>query len=235
MKKRFEKIYVEITNICNLKCNFCIETMRKKEYMSIEKFKIVISKIREYTNLIALHIKGEPLLHPKLKEILDICYDNNILVNITTNTTLLEQNLEILASSKAVRQINLSIHAIMENNLDMIENVKRIFNQIKKLKEKNNAVIISYRLWNIDAIELNQKNEKILEEIGEEYKITNIVDRSKKEKFIQLDDKIFLNQDIEFSWPSLKENKISDTRKVLCTKKASRNFSKWGCSTMLFR
>ena len=32
----FKKIYIEITNICNLKCKFCPETSRKKELMSLK-------------------------------------------------------------------------------------------------------------------------------------------------------------------------------------------------------
>ncbi|MCQ2755197.1 MAG: radical SAM protein, partial [bacterium] len=69
-KKRFKKIYVEITNSCNLNCSFCPETKRTKEFIEIEDFRHIIDEIKEYTNLIALHVKGEPLLHPKLGEIL---------------------------------------------------------------------------------------------------------------------------------------------------------------------
>ena len=39
----FKKIYIEITNICNLKCKFCPETSRKKEFMDIKKFEEVIT------------------------------------------------------------------------------------------------------------------------------------------------------------------------------------------------
>ena len=42
MGKRFSKIYVEITNYCNLNCSFCnIDKLSKKE-MSVDEFKIVI-------------------------------------------------------------------------------------------------------------------------------------------------------------------------------------------------
>ena len=98
-KKRFKKIYVEITNSCNLKCSFCPEGKRAKEFITLENFKHIINEIKSYTNLIALHVKGEPLLHPNLKEILDVCKENNILVNITTNATLLEKNLDILINN----------------------------------------------------------------------------------------------------------------------------------------
>ena len=68
----FKKIYIEITNCCNLKCKFCPDTNRKKEFMSVENFEKVIEKIHKYTNLVLLHVKGEPLLHNRLEEILDI-------------------------------------------------------------------------------------------------------------------------------------------------------------------
>ena len=84
---RFKKIYIEITNSCNLNCSFCHNNNRSKHFMNVEKFKEVISKIKGYTEYIYLHVKGEPLLHPNLEEILAICEQNNIKVNITTNGT----------------------------------------------------------------------------------------------------------------------------------------------------
>ena len=83
-KKRFKKVYIEITNVCNLKCSFCLEGRRKKEFIDIDRFEHIIKEIKNYTNLITLHVKGEPLLHPKLEQILEICKKNNIFVNITT-------------------------------------------------------------------------------------------------------------------------------------------------------
>ena len=43
----FRKIYIEITNICNLKCKFCPETQRKKQFMTIENFE-EINKVSEF-------------------------------------------------------------------------------------------------------------------------------------------------------------------------------------------
>jgi len=83
----FKKIYIEITNICNLKCKFCPETNRKKDFMSIENFEETIKKIHKHTNLVCLHVKGEPLLHPNLEDILKILEKYNLRANITTNGT----------------------------------------------------------------------------------------------------------------------------------------------------
>lgn len=230
--KKFDKIYVEITNICNLNCSFCIDTNRKKEFMSLDNFELVISKIKNYTNLIALHIKGEPLIHPKLKHILDVCFDNNILVNITTNGTLLNENIQLLSNSKSVRQINLSMHSI---NKSIQEDSNKIFKAVKKIHFINSNIIVSYRLWNLENIKENNNNIELLKLIGKEYNIKDIINRSKNEKFIKLDEKVFLNQDVKFDWPDLRLDKISDKGKCYRIKKSYWNFGKWRCCTLLFR
>lgn len=212
-KKRFKKIYVEITNSCNLKCSFCSEGNRKKECISVENFKYIIKEIKNFTNLIALHVKGEPLLHPSLKEILEVCEENKMLVNITTNATLLEKNLEVMIKSKAVRQLNLSLHSITKNennDLYSFENyINSVLNTSKEILEKTN-IIISFRLWNLDDISENSENYKILDSLEKSFNIENLIQIAKKEKFVKLTENAFLNQDLEFVWPSLENEIISE-------------------------
>lgn len=212
-KKRFKKIYVEITNFCNLKCSFCPEGKREKDFLSVEKFDHIINEIKQYTNLIALHVKGEPLLHPRLKEILEICKANNMLVNITTNATLLEKNLNVIIESKAVRQLNLSLHSITKNeNTDSYnfeEYIGSVLNASKEILEKTD-IIISYRLWNLENIEENSENYHILNSLSEAFSVENLFEIAKKEKFVKLAENAFLNQDLEFVWPNLENEIISD-------------------------
>ena len=61
--KRAGEYYVEITNKCNLHCSFCSKLNRKLRTMSVDEFSKVIDEIKEYTDYIYLHVKGEPLLH----------------------------------------------------------------------------------------------------------------------------------------------------------------------------
>ena len=213
-KKRFKKIYVEITNSCNLKCSFCPEGKRAKEFITLENFKHIINEIKSYTNLIALHVKGEPLLHPNLKEILDVCKENNILVNITTNATLLEKNLDILINNSSVRQLNLSLHSITKNeNTDKYKFSEYINNVIKCSKEilEKSNIIISYRLWNLENLEENSENYQILNSLECAFSVENLKEIAKKEKFVKLGENVFLNQDFEFVWPSLENDEISCT------------------------
>ena len=213
-KKRFKKIYVEITNSCNLKCSFCPEGKRAKEFITLENFKHIINEIKSYTNLIALHVKGEPLLHPNLKEILDVCKENNILVNITTNATLLEKNLDILINNSSVRQLNLSLHSITKNEnkdkYNFSEYINNVIKCSKEILEKSN-IIISYRLWNLESLEENSENYQILNSLECAFSVENLKEIAKKEKFVKLGENVFLNQDFEFVWPSLENEELSCT------------------------
>ena len=46
MAKRFQKIYLEISNVCNLRCSFCPGTKRKKHSMTEAEFSTLLPKLR---------------------------------------------------------------------------------------------------------------------------------------------------------------------------------------------
>lgn len=47
--KRFRKVYVEISNLCNLRCHFCPGTRRTPRRMSPEEFAALLPKLQPYT------------------------------------------------------------------------------------------------------------------------------------------------------------------------------------------
>jgi len=210
----FKKIYIEITNICNLKCKFCPETSRAKEVMKVEKFEEVIRKIYKYTKLVCLHVKGEPLVHNQLEGILKILEKYDLKANITTNGTLIRQQLETLKSSKAVRQINFSLHSITQNQIPNEQYLKDIFECVEELEK----VIISYRLWNLQNIKENDINNNIIETIENYYQIQNLKEQLMQNDFLQLRKNIFINQDIEFTWPDVNKEEIIEKGKCLALK-----------------
>lgn len=208
-KKRFSKIYVEITNMCNLNCSFCSKTKRHLKHMNISEFEEVCKKISKYTNLITLHVKGEPLLHPNFEEILNVCYKHFLQVNITTNGTLIDRTLDIILKSRAIRQINFSLHSAEQNGISEKEYIEKIFNATDEIHNKT-GIIISYRLWNLENLEKNLVNLEILKMLGKHYKIENIVELAQKNNFLECDKNVFLNQDLEFEWPDIEGKKLSD-------------------------
>lgn len=189
MKKRFKKIYIEITNKCNLNCSFCSEIKKQKKEMTVDEFETIIFKIKEYTDYIYLHVKGEPLLHSKLDNLLTICDDNNMYVNITTNGTLLKERKEILLNHKCIRQINISLHC--ENNKSNY--FEEVFDACKELSTK---MFISYRLWTLKNNKFDKESTVIVDKIKKYYNLSTIVvDKNK------IDNNTFVSFNNIFIWP----------------------------------
>lgn len=201
--KRFRKVYVEITNICNMNCSFCPETKRAKATMSKEQFEYIAKQITEYTDYVYLHVKGEPLLHPDLKEILNICEKYNLKANISTNGILLNQKYELL---KNIRQLNISLHSFENNNQEKLETyLNNVLNCTDALVE--NGVIVRYKLWNDNTL---NNNNITIQKLEQKYNI-NIQSTSYK-KDIKLMDNVFLSIKQPFNWPKIEsENKEEGT------------------------
>jgi len=190
----FKKIYIEITNNCNLKCDFCIKNTRKTEYISIEKFNKLLSKIENYTDYLYFHVLGEPLMHPKINELIDIA-SRKFKINITTNGYLINK----IKLNKNIRQLNISLHSYDEKyKITLDEYLNNIFDSVDTLKENT---YISYRFW------VNSKySNEILEKINKKYSINLTTDKIKNNTTI--DKNIFISVSNEFIWPDL-DNKIN--------------------------
>ena len=201
--KRFKKIYIEITNACNLSCSFCSKTKRKIEYMSPKDFKEVLSKIKDYTDYIYLHVKGEPLLHPNLDEILSICDKEKINVQITTNGTLLKDKKDILLKHN-IRQINISLHS--ENDIPTY--FEDVFDTCNELSNKS---YICYRIWTLKDNKFSKKSTNIVNKLIDYYKLSpDIVDKIYTKKDINLSKNIFLSKSNIFDWPDKDRKESTD-------------------------
>jgi radical SAM protein with 4Fe4S-binding SPASM domain len=218
--KKFKKFYIEITSVCNLACSFCPQTKRQANFIKIDAFTKILDEIKPHTDYIYLHVKGEPLLHPKIDELLDVSYEKGFKVNITSNGTLINKAKHKILMKPALRQVNFSLHSFdgHEGSTNKDEYVTNILSFVKEAVE-HSKVLISLRLWNLDTdnttnIERN-RNRQVLELIEKEFNL----DYRIEEKFvrgsgIKIADRIYLNQDHEFQWPDLKE--AEDEGKGFC-------------------
>lgn len=212
---RFKKIYIETTNICNLSCNFCPKTSRKLGFMGIESFNEIINKIKGYTNHIYLHLMGEPFLNKNLETFLKIAKEADLKVNITTNGTLINRVKDVVIDSKAVRQINISLHSFEANDNDIEFNkyINNILDFINESTEKSET-ICALRLWNIDTEELkanNNLNSQIINLIQDKLNLEiNLIEELKEKKRLKLKDKVYLNMAEKFSWPDANLSLISE-------------------------
>ena len=82
---RFQKVYIEITNICGLACSFCPTKTLPSKIMPLSFFEEIVPQISHFTKEIALHVMGDPLTLSNLQAYLDIALKHHLLVNITTS------------------------------------------------------------------------------------------------------------------------------------------------------
>jgi radical SAM protein with 4Fe4S-binding SPASM domain len=206
--KTFKKVYVEITSVCNLACSFCPPTIRKANFITLDEFNSRLDQIKPHTNYIYLHVKGEPLLHPKIGELLDASHSKGFKVNITTNGTLIKKNRDKLLGKPALRQMNFSLHSFdgHEGSTNREEYLSNIISFIREAAEHH--VIISLRLWNLEQDnEMNAKksrNQETLEALEKEFNLDyKIEEKVEPGSGVKIADRIYINQDHEFQWPSL--------------------------------
>ena len=140
-----KKVYLEITNICNLSCDFCPKTKRAPQFMSVPAFTHAITSIRHLTKHVYFHLMGEPLLHPDLAEFFAICHANGMQVNLTTNGTLIAQASHVLLQAPALRKVSFSLHS---QDIGSAEYKDYIAEIERFTKEVAGRFIIEYRNWN---------------------------------------------------------------------------------------
>lgn len=208
--KKFKKFYIEITNVCNLSCNFCPQTCRPPKFMEIETFSKILDQIKPHTEYIYFHVKGEPLLHPKLDQFLDLSYEKGFKVNITTNGTLIREVWDKIILKPSLRQVNFSLHSF-DGNEGVSNKDEYINNIISFVKESiaTTVTLFSLRLWNLDKDNVTnasaKKNSDLLLVIEKAFNLTyKIEEEIQPGRGIKLCDKVYLNQDHEFQWPDLK-------------------------------
>lgn len=206
--KTFKKVYIEITSVCNLACSFCPPTSRKANIIKLDAFNNILDQIKPYTKYIYLHVKGEPLLHPRIDELLDASHAKGFKVNITTNGTLIQKNRDKLLGNPALRQMNFSLHSFdgHEGSTNREEYLSAILSFVREAVKHN--VIISFRLWNLDQDNATNaeksRNRETLEILKKEFNLDyKIEEKVVPGSGVKIANRIYINQDHEFQWPSL--------------------------------
>jgi len=200
--RTLKKVYLEITNVCNLACSFCPGTKRPKGFLTPEQFRILAEKLRPHTDYLYLHLMGEPLLHPHLEQLLGIAHQLGFLVMITTNGTLLPKQQELLCHAPAVKKVSISLHSFEGNEgAGTLETyLDNCFRFAQKAAEAGKRC--GLRLWNLDGADTqgaNSRNGEILAHMEQWFP------RPWKESWqgATIRDRIYLEWGERFEWPDL--------------------------------
>ncbi len=191
----YNKVYVEITNICNMNCSFCHGHSRAPRRMSTQEFTLILDKLNAQTKYIYYHLMGEPLTHPQLSEFVKLATKKGYKSIITTNGTLLSKRGQELLSS-GVHKVNLSVHSFEKGTDEEYTNyIKGLIDFAKKAADK--GIIVVFRLWNKgfddgkNEIAFNLLKENISGEWAD------------NTRGIRIRDKIHIEWGERFEWPDM--------------------------------
>lgn len=215
---KFEKIYIELSDICGLKCDFCPSKKSQRGLMDIEKFKSLCNDIYSLAHIFTFHVLGDPLMVKNLKNYLDIANDYGMKIELTTSGFYFnDENISWILESKNIRQVNISLASFLSQSRISLE---EYFKNIQKLlilhMQKRAKFFINLRLWNLNKDLVPPPQNDLFYELLKNFFNTTF---SKNEEKIRLARYIILHQARLFKWPSLKDEIKSITGKCYALNK----------------
>lgn len=144
--KKYSRVYIEITNICNKNCSFCPGTVREPKRMTEEEFCYVAKSLVGLTDYLYFHVMGEPLTHPNLRALIEYATSLGFKCAITTNGSLLDRVGESILDS-GLYKMNISVHSF-EGGTE--ESYQSYINSIASYANKSSeaGILTVLRLWN---------------------------------------------------------------------------------------
>ncbi len=204
---KFKKIYIELSDICGLKCDFCPSQKAVRGVMSVENFAKLAPQLCEKSEIFTFHLLGDPLLLKNLEEYLKIAKDYKMKLEITTSGFYFSpKNCELLLKFENIHQINISLMSFLsQSKIPLNEYFKPILKFMSLHLELKKSSFINLRLWNLDAhFKAPCENLPIYEFLSKEFNV-KIDENLAKNRLAR---HILLHQNRLFKWPNLKENTL---------------------------
>lgn len=221
-----DRCYIEITNTCNLNCDFCPKHHRAKRQMTFEEFNLLTDKLRGKVCFLYFHLMGEPLLHPLLPEFITMAREKGFKTVLTSNGTLLHRAMNLLDTLP--HKVQLSLHSHESNARGQLaEYMHEVMSFSTQAAKRGTCVVL--RLWNQGG--RDQENEEVMRLI-ERYVPKPWHERSDG---FRLCDNLYLEFDRKFQWPDVKEGKIEtkDASDSAVTEKAEGTKPQLFCKALL--
>jgi radical SAM protein with 4Fe4S-binding SPASM domain len=211
---KFNRAYIEITNVCGLACSFCPPKDQPTQTMSLPFFESILLQLQDYTRDVALHVMGDPMVLSNLDDYLDTALRLGFSVMITTSGFYLDEQRRAMLFHPCVKQVNVSLNSFNKNSVSRtfeayMSNILALCDE--KLGQ-DREFFINLRLWNLDeACSEEAFNESLFilleKHFGlEEGFVRNSI--SGERQSLRVASKILLHFDRYFQWPSL-HNEVS--------------------------
>ena len=200
---KFSRVYVEITNICNMSCSFCHGTKREHKRISVDEFSHILDELCGVTEYIYLHVMGEPLSHPEIDKLIALGKSRGFKVAITTNGTLLPTRRDLLLKELPYK-VNISLHSFEKS--DTCAMFRYLDGCFSFADEASKAGILTVlRLWNRGFDE--GRNIDILALLREYFPNDEWCEGARG---YRLRNKLHLEWGERFEWPDEGRNDLGD-------------------------
>ena len=202
----YSRVYVEITNRCNMHCSFCHGHNRPNRQMTEAEYARILQQLSGKTQYIYHHLMGEPLVHPQLPRFLKMARSAGFKPMITTNGTLLDRFGDSLLTC-GVYRINISLHSFEQDTPDAH---RTYLEKIAEFAQKANTagVLVCLRLWNNGRDE--GRNDIALSHLQQHLP----GDWAENTRGYRIRDRLFLEWGERFDWPD--QNAPDMGNKVYC-------------------
>ena len=189
----YSRVYVEITNICNMNCSFCHGHSRPPRQMTEEEYARVLRQLKGKTQYLYHHLMGEPLIHPLLPKFIQMACEAGFRPMLTTNGTLLDRRGDDLLIP-GLHKVNISLHSFEG---DRQEDHESYIQKIVDFAEKANplGIKISLRLWNKGFDE--GRNDTVLETLQMYFPLP----WTENTRGYRIRDGLFIEWGDRFAWP----------------------------------
>ena len=150
-----------ITNKCNFNCKMCqrFDLQVPIKEMSLENFKIILSKLKGVKSII-LTGWGEPLLHPNLIEMIKLCKEKKLAVRFTTNGSLLDEGKAQQLIDSGLDAITFSVDEVKPKENSIGHEVKSQLENIIQLQRMINNQNASLEIYLQSVFQENNKTER---------------------------------------------------------------------------
>lgn len=145
IEEELKKIYVEITNGCNLSCKMCYRNYWQDSigFMGKDLFKRLMEQLNEFSSIDVFHFGGigEPLVHPDFMEFMELA-KKKYQVHVSTNGTLLNDKVSEKIVNLGIDRIIFSLDSPEEQGFKDIRGISRniIYKNIKTIVEMKKKV-----------------------------------------------------------------------------------------------
>lgn len=163
MSNTVKALYVEILSSCNCRCTYCYNEniLLKNDYIDTKTFTLIVQEAKSF-GLSQISISGgEPFLHPKIIDFINISVKENVKLHIITNLTIFNKQLFDLLVDHSI-----SLQVTIDGPTDITHDYTRGKGAFDKtIKNLNYLKILGYQGFLTVRMNLHKKNYNHIEDV----------------------------------------------------------------------